>query len=413
MFKKGGLVEIGVVRFSLLPASEVNADEFEGQGADCGVMFFGSALLRVIGPGPGFGFEGLTGVFVKALPSELGAAVAHVDGLAFAAGFPDRSDAKELLEILGAGEAVTLGAKGHQQAGSQGGTRPGKAAKKGRVGMGVKGFLDFLIENGDGRMEALEHGRQALHLEAGGKNQSRVGGQRLGCCQSLQAGFHFFAAATVMGMEEGPHFGGAGFLQRSQGGPFFEKGGRHGDRQVVQKDFSQGIIHFKFSVQLVDQMGAGIDQAAALLHQAGQLTGQGRVRAKRLELIQIMTEVLFQQPGIGSIVFGPADPKALAVTGQGLGIDWKDGDKVVFQQCGNDRPSGGFDGEGHGLIFKPGADLSHPVVQRLGLLLQENVFGLAQSGGLQPKIVMRVGPVQADGGGEFILSLHGIVFASI
>jgi hypothetical protein len=45
------------------------------------------------------------------------------------------------------------------------------------------------------------------------------------------------------------------------------------------------------------------------------------------------------------------------------------------------------------LVFKPGAELGDPCVQRLRLLLQDDVFGLASVGGLEPEVVVMVSPV--------------------
>jgi hypothetical protein len=38
------------------------------------------------------------------------------------------------------------------------------------------------------------------------------------------------------------------------------------------------------------------------------------------------------------------------------------------------------------------------------------VLGLAPVVGLEPEVVVRVSPIQADGGGEFLLSLHTMLF---
>ena len=50
---------------------------------------------------------------------------------------------------------------------------------------------------------------------------------------------------------------------------------------------------------------------------------------------------------------------------------------------------------------------------KLRLLVQNEVFGFSSAGGLEPEVMVGVSPVQADGGGEFFLSLHAIVFDSV
>src|ERR1035441_6735484 len=100
-------VAAGIIALPVFPASKVNAHQFKRHRAHGGLMaLFASSLLLVKCVGPPRLADGVAGVFLKGLASELGAAVAHLNYFALAALFFDRRDAIELLRFLGAGKAI-------------------------------------------------------------------------------------------------------------------------------------------------------------------------------------------------------------------------------------------------------------------------------------------------------------------
>ena len=83
---EGGLVAVVVVGFSVFPHLEEDADPFEGEGADGGVVFHAGGFFALVkGFGPGAPASGVVGEFVEGLLEELGAGAARLDRLGLAA----------------------------------------------------------------------------------------------------------------------------------------------------------------------------------------------------------------------------------------------------------------------------------------------------------------------------------------
>src|SRR5580658_2784309 len=144
-------VNLGAIGLALFPASKVDPDELEGQGATGLMMlaFVARLLLVVVAPGPGFLLERTARVFVKGLATELGAAVAEVDLLGITALDDHRCQAMELSHVRRAGEPLAIGAKSDQQTWGQRRTRGRKAPENGRVGMLVHGLRALLVQARD------------------------------------------------------------------------------------------------------------------------------------------------------------------------------------------------------------------------------------------------------------------------
>src|SRR5579872_1879021 len=83
--------------------------------------------------------------------------------------------------------------KATSKRGASTGPAPGKLLKIAASGWAVKAFWIS-----SSRVEREKHGGQGLHLETGGQDQRRVGGQGPGAGQGLEARLHFFGAAAVV-----------------------------------------------------------------------------------------------------------------------------------------------------------------------------------------------------------------------
>ena len=105
-------------------------------------------------------------------------------------------------------------------------------------------------------------------------------------------------------------------------------------------------------MQLFDDAATLVDQVATVLAQAGQFTGQLGVRLQRAELIAVQTDVLFEQHGVGAVVFGATDAKGCAIVFQGLGVNRKEHDEIVRQEGGDHRAPRSFQGDGYGTVAK-------------------------------------------------------------
>ena len=102
-----------VVRGFTLPTLEENANPFEGQAADDGVVGLAARLviLNVVASPLALG-HGEPGKLVESLPIKFGAGPAEVDRFAFATAFGDRRDPGEALDVGGFLEALAIGPEG-------------------------------------------------------------------------------------------------------------------------------------------------------------------------------------------------------------------------------------------------------------------------------------------------------------
>src|SRR5258707_846784 len=111
-FLEGLQVFVVVVRSSILPAPEGDADPFEGQGANDGVKFFAFGLVVIdVVLSPLASGQGEAGEFMEGLPVKFGAGPTKIDHFGFTAAPGDRSNSAEVLSILRRLITRTVGAK--------------------------------------------------------------------------------------------------------------------------------------------------------------------------------------------------------------------------------------------------------------------------------------------------------------
>src|SRR5208282_5880963 len=141
-----------VIRSMVLPATVEDATPLEGQGAHGGMMTLAAIpLLLIVSLGPGRLGDGATGELVQGLAEKPRTSPTPVDPAALAAALGDGSDARELLHLDRAGEALAVGAEGRQKARGQGRPGPRETIPQGVIGVGRKEFGDGLLHLGDSR----------------------------------------------------------------------------------------------------------------------------------------------------------------------------------------------------------------------------------------------------------------------
>ena len=171
-------VTLRVIRLTVFPAGEVDANELVGQRT-AGLMVPVVMLVLVLSVeavGPELFTQGASGIFVEGLAPEFGTAVAKVNGLSGAALSDNGSDAVELSHLGGALKAGAISPEGDQEPGSQARSSSWQAAKEVRIRMLVHSFFNLLVELGDHPVERFEHGCQSKHSQAGGQDDRWVCG---------------------------------------------------------------------------------------------------------------------------------------------------------------------------------------------------------------------------------------------
>src|SRR5258707_14942435 len=111
-FLEGLQVFVVVVRSSILPAPEEDADPFEGQGANDGVKFFAFGLVVIdVVLSPLASGQGEAGEFMGGLPGKFWGGPAKKDHFGFFPAPGDRSKSAEVLSIFRRLLTRTVGAQ--------------------------------------------------------------------------------------------------------------------------------------------------------------------------------------------------------------------------------------------------------------------------------------------------------------
>ena len=138
-----------------------------------------TALLVVIGAGPGGEADRLVRIFVKRLLEELrtGQAVMHPEG--FAAAFGHGRDAGVGLELGRRVPARAVGPEGGRQAGRADSPGAGETREQRVIRVGGEDGGDLGIEGVDGLEQGTKLGGVALDHQTQRVDDGRVGGERL------------------------------------------------------------------------------------------------------------------------------------------------------------------------------------------------------------------------------------------
>src|SRR2546427_3030433 len=143
-----------VITAPSLPAMKQNSNPFKGQHAHRRMMTLAAPPQLVIQSfGPPTPFAGVISKFMKALTQKLRAGPAPMHPVLLTALLGDRSNARQLLDLLGGLKAIPIRAKGRQQARGQGSARSRKTFKQGTIGMLSKKDTDLAVKLLDGSQQ--------------------------------------------------------------------------------------------------------------------------------------------------------------------------------------------------------------------------------------------------------------------
>lgn len=396
MFEIAGFV----IRDIIHPAFPEDADPFEGQSADDGLVPFAAfLLLSVISGSPGGIVDGLVGPFDEGLAEEGGSVPTPVDPFAGAAFLGDRGDAAEHLEVVWQRETIAVGAEGNEQAGGQSGAGAWKIAKQVGVGMIGKDLLDLDFIEFDALAQFLELGGQEAAGQDADRDNGLVSGQSLGVGDALEAFLDGVRATDIVGLKEGAQGIGPGGLEGDQVGPFEEKGAGHRAEEILADQFKRlWKIGFEQGGQGIGELGAQVDGGAAGLDQTFEFTGLDVVGMPVGELVTMDAKQIQEEVGIGEVVFGAGRIEGLAITGAGFGVDGVEGDEFNLHESVDDGGVLGFQCDGNGAAAKACAQCVDPVLEGLGRVGKDGFFDGRRTLDLEGDGVSLIAPVQADEG---------------
>ena len=357
-----------VVRDVVPPTFPEDADPFEGQSADDGLVAFAAfLLLSVVGGGPGGIVDGLVGPLDEGLAEETWSVPTPVDPFATAAFLGDRGDAAEHLEVVWQRETVALVAEGNEQTRGHDGTGAWKVAEQMSIGMIGKDLLNMEVEEFDALAQFLELGGQEAAGQDADRDNGLVSGQSLGVGDAFEAFLDGVRATDIMGLKEGAQGVWAGGLEGDQVGPFEEKGAGHRAEEILADQFkSLWKIGFEQGGQGIGELGAQVDGSPAGMNQTFEFAGLNVIGMPGGELVAMEAKQVQEEVGIGEVVFGAGRTEGLAITGAGFGIDGVEGDEFNLHESVDDWGVLGFQSDGNGAAAKACAQCVDPVLKGFG-----------------------------------------------
>jgi hypothetical protein len=147
----------------------------------------------------------------------------------------------------------------------------------------------------------------------------------------------------------------------------------------------------------------------ALLDQVQQRAHRHTLRVQRSQSFAVLHQQFKRVLGVGRIVLGTAGLECFAVLRQGRRVDRKEHEEVVLLQRIDPGPLGQLKRDGNGAA----ESLSHrhlPLVDRIDLVFDARELASLAVRALQTDVVLLVGPIDADEGGELVVAkrLHGV-----
>src|SRR5262245_21764964 len=192
-----------IVWCARLPPPIEDAHPFECQGAyGCLVRLALLALLLGVDLSPEGMPCGFSSPLHKRLAQERRTLEAPVNPSFLAAAFRHGRNTRIFLEFLGRSVALSLFAKGYEEAWRKDGTGTWQGGTPREVGMVLGALRDGLIEVGNGLQGDTDGSHEGLHQEGVGDNDAFIRGQCHSVLDGLDAGSDDVGRAHMVGPEE-------------------------------------------------------------------------------------------------------------------------------------------------------------------------------------------------------------------
>ncbi len=156
------------------------------------------------------------------------------------------------------------------------------------------------------------------------------------------------------------------------------------------------------SGEAIGDTGLVVDQDTALFDELLQDPHLCALGSKRVEPFGVREQQLENELGVGGVVLGAAGAEGLAVLGQGCGVDGEQHQEVVLAKRGHDGALVEFEREGDGFALKALAQIPGSLIDALRAVLEHRLFALRGACGLHANVVLGLGPIESDGGGEVV-----------
>jgi len=371
-------VEVGgfMVGGAVCPTAMEDANPFEGEGADGGMVFLAAFdLLLVEGASPDAVTGGVVCELMEGLSQEGGTGPSPVYPGGVAAAFGDRSDPAVFLEVLCASEAGAIGAEGYEKSWGDDFAGTGEVSEEGGVGMGVDEVANGAVVCLEWIEEGAELCDEHVDLEDVGLDDGVVGGEGGGLLDDPDALLDEVGSSTGVAIVEFAHGLGVDGLDVVKGGPLGKE--IAGETRVKPSpDEFDGLreIGLEGGAEGVCEGLLLVDGLASVLDEEGELPGVFVVGEPGGESVAVEADEVEEELGVGAVVLGPAGVEGFSEAGEGFGVDGVEDEEVVFHQGVEERSSELFEGDGDRSAAESPAKGSGPVVERFGGVLDDAVL---------------------------------------
>ena len=358
------------------------------------------SLLLVVCAGPEGSVDGLVGPLDECLAEECGAPMSPVDPALLTTAFGDGGDASVLLHLGGGREAVALLAEGGEQARCEGLSGTGERVEDMEVVMGGAALSDGVVVACDGVEKSSELRRKGFDQQLGRFNDAWVGGECGGTFDAVDAGVDHFGVADAVVVEELPEGFVPCALCALEVWPLDEEVSEEQRISVLEPLQRLGIVALECGDDAIDGAGGVVHKHASGNDELLQRAHGAALRIERGESVSVTEQQVQSDLGIGRVVLGTAGRERLSVLGECCRVDGKDDEEVVLLKSGDDGPEGKFEANGNRLAVESQAQLCRPCVQLFRCVDEDLTFEPVLSGHFEAYVMLLVGPVEADEGGE-------------
>lgn len=356
-----------VVGSAVLPTFPEDADPFESECAQDGLMTFSSSLLlSVEGLGPDRTRDGLTDPFNKTLPQKFRAVPTPMHPHKPTAFFPDGRDAGVFLERGGVRVTRAIRAERGQKPRSQDRPRSRQLSKQSRIWVSGEGLGNAVFQILDRDLERTQLGDEQRGLGNGNVDDGCVRGKRSRGRDAGQSFLNQGRAAGVVGLIKTPQSRRACRLNGGERWPSVKEVEWERSVHFVSDQIEElRKMRLHGAAQLVSKQAAKVDRFSACIDEQLEPPGLYAVAIQAAQPITMVFKEREQNLRIRCIVLGAGRDQSFAEPGTGRRMHRIDLQPGMFKQSMDNGVAAGLDYDRYRLAAEALTQLIKPGVQSL------------------------------------------------
>jgi hypothetical protein len=315
-----------------------------------------------------------------------------------AAPFGNGGNASVLLQLIGGEGAIAWFAEGDEETRGKDGASAWERVKYREVGMALGAWCHGRVEILARLQGHAEVGDEGLDQAGIGGDDARIGSQRGGALDGVEAWGDHISVAHVRVAEKALQGGASRQLHGLEGRPWGEDVAADGGVFVVEPWQGVRQVVFQGTRETIREAHVVTDPTAAMFHELFAGAHGGTLGLKGLELIAMLAQEFKLERGVRGVGLGPAECKGFARPRPRQGVDGKAHEEVILSPRRDEGPLMEFEADGHRLPFEPCTQGAHPLVDGVRLVFEDAELACLGACRLQADIVCGIGPVDADEG---------------